>query len=296
MKVRMLHQRLVMIHDSVKAFWLEYKKYRTAVVGLIILVFLIFVGAFAPLLAPYDPFSVEGKVLMPPEENHIFGTDYLGRDIFSRCLLGTRTSLLIGFSVAFFGGLIGMMIGALSGYYGGLLDDLFMRVTEFFMIIPRFFFALTIVAIFGTSIINLILVMILTYWQSNTRLIRSEVIKEKESLYVEAARALGCGDLHIILFEVLPNSMTSLIVNSSLQVGSAIILEASLSFLGLGDPSQISLGIMLESARLFPYCWWMAVFPGLLIAVTVFSLNLVGDGLNDVWNPKKRTLLIKSQR
>lgn len=215
------------------------------------------------------------------------GTDDLGRDVLSGFLHGARISLLVGIITAGGSTILGVVVGALSGFSAGRLDELLMRITEMFLVIPRFFLALILVAILGPSIWNVILAIAILAWPGTSRLVRAEFLSLRETAFVEAARSLGDTRFDLIFREMLPNALPPVIINSTLQIGYAIILEAGLSFLGLGDPSVMSWGYMLNNAQHFlGYSWHMAFFPGLGIFLTVLGLNLLGDGLNDALNPR----------
>ncbi len=244
---------------------------------------------FADLLTPYEPFRSAGRPLQPPSIEHLMGTDDLGRDVWTQVLYGARTSLLVGLSVAGIAALIGSLIGGISGYTGGLVDDGLMRLTEFFQVLPRFFLAVLVVAFFGPGLRNLIFVLGLTSWTMIARIMRAEVLSWRERDFVLAARAIGARDGTILRRHVLPNTLPALITAVSLLAGQAILIEAGLSFLGLGDPNRVSWGLLLNNARTFlRTAWWMALFPGLAITFAVLGLNLAGDGLNDAWNPKRQ--------
>jgi peptide/nickel transport system permease protein len=225
----------------------------------------------------------------PPNFAHLMGTDDLGRDVFSRFAYGARTSLLVGVLAALTSCAIGITLGAISGYSRGITDIVLMRLAELFHVIPRFFLALIIIALFGTNVMFIILTIGLLGWPEVARITRGEFLSLREREYVLAARAGGQKTQMIIFGEILPNAMPPLVVAMTMQVSSAILLEAGLSFLGLGDPANPSWGLMLNEAQQFlTRAWWMAVFPGLGILVTVAALNVFGDHLTDVFNPRLR--------
>jgi len=271
-------------------FWRRYRKNRAAILGFVGVALALFIAVCAHVVYPYDPFSMRlheaGQSYVTPSLEHIMGTDQFGRDVFGRTLYGIRTSLLVGASAALISALLGISLGAIAGYKGGITDEIIMRVVDASLTIPTFFLALVIVAMFGSSISFVALVIGFTMWPSTSRLIRAEFLLFKEQTFVESARAVGCGDAHIIFREILPNAIFPAVVNLSLQIAMAILDEVSLSFLGLGDPNQISLGMMLNEAMpSFRRAWWLGVFPGLVISALVISFNLVGDGINDALNP-----------
>jgi peptide/nickel transport system permease protein len=272
---------------EIQQFWKRYRKNAAGVVGMAIVAFLAIVALSADMIAPVDPRSLTPGSFLPPSYQHLMGADDLGRDIFSGVVYGSRISLIVGLLTAGTSTIIGILIGGFSGYYGGRIDDLLMRLTEFFQVVPRFFLALVIIALFGSNIWNVILVLAILSWPMTARLFRAEVLRLRSQDFVMAARAIGCHDIRIIFGHILPNAMAPLIVNTSLQISYAIILEASLSFLGLGDPTMMSWGVMLFNAQQFlRRAWWLATFPGTAIFLAVLGFNLLGDGLNDVLNPR----------
>lgn len=274
--------------SRVRTFWRRYKKNRLAVVGLFIFLFFLFIAIFASIIAPFNPFKIGPDSLQPPSSKYLLGTDDLGRDILSGVLIGSRVSLTVGIFAAAISTIIGVAIGALSGYYGGVFDELVMRITEIFQVIPRFFLAIVVIALFGASIWNLIFVISITSWPLTTRLVRAEFLSLKEREFVIAAMTLGTSDLNIIFGEILPNAIAPIVVNASLQVASAIVIESGLGFLGLSDPNVISWGYMLNNAQRFLSLgiWWMIIPPGISILLVIFALNVMGDGLNDALNPR----------
>jgi len=268
-------------------FWRSYKNNKGAVIGLIIIVFFVAVGLVAPIIAPNPTKVGIGPRFMPPSWEFPMGTDNLGRDLFQGVISGARISLMVGFSAAGTSLIIGIIVGSVSGYLGGRVDSILMRITEFFQIVPSFFLALIMVTLLGGSIWNVVIVISVLSWPRVARLIRAQFLSLKEKEFIEAARAVGESTGYIIFGEILINALPPAVVNSSLEVGRAIIVEAGLSFIGLGDPNQISWGYLLRNAQEFlRSAWWMAVFPGACIFLLVTALNLVGDGLNDVINPR----------
>jgi peptide/nickel transport system permease protein len=270
-----------------QAFWRRYRKNRAAVAGLVFIIFLVFVAAFARYISPTDPFSIGRDVFEAPNLQYLFGTDNLGRDIFSEVIYGARVTLMVGLLGALVSTVVGTIVGAISGYFGGHVDDVLMLFTEMFMVIPQLFLALLIAAIYGSNIWNIVLVIGILSWAGCARIVRGEFMALKEQEFVEAARALGVNTPNLIFSEILPNATPPIIVNASLTVGIGILIESSLSFLGLGDANVMSWGIILHhSLEFFSRAWWTALFPGIAIFVTVLAVNMVGDGLNDALNPK----------
>jgi peptide/nickel transport system permease protein len=273
----------------VKDFWKKYKRNRAAIFGLFVVVFFMLLAILSPLIAPFHPLSIGKDSFHRPDSTYLMGTDDLGRDLFSGVLWGARVSMMVGLLAALTSTVIGVLIGAWAGYYGGRVDDLLMRITEFFLVIPRFFLVLIIVALFGNSLWNIIFVIGVLSWPVTARLVRVEFLSLREKEFVEGVRAVGASDSRIILRHILPNASPPIIVSGSLQIARAILMEAGLSFLGLGDPNQISWGVMLYNAQRFlRHAWWTATFPGLAIFLVVMGFNLVGDGLNDALNPKQK--------
>lgn len=270
--------------------WRSLKQSKLTLAGIILLA--VFAGAavFAGLLAPRDPLKTSDETFQAPSIKFLFGTDDLGRDVFSGVIHGARTSVSIGIAVALLSGVLGMIVGATAGYAGGLLEDLLMRLTELFLIPPRFFLALIVAAIFGSSFFILVLVLSVTFWPLTARLVRAEVLSLKERSFVEAARAMGASHARILWHEILPNASPLIITNVTLKVGSVILVEAGLEFIGLGDTSHVSWGYMLHNGQHFIRdAWWIIFFPTLAVSLLVFALNVVGDALNRALDPKSAT-------
>lgn len=247
------------------------------------------VGVFAPLLAPTDPFSIDGPALEPPGAAYPMGTDALGRDVLSGVIHGARTSMLIALSVAVIVLVIGTGVGLVAGYRGGVVDDVLMRCTEAVQVLPRFFLALVVVALLGPGLDRVVLVLALTSWPLLARVVRAEVLSMRNSDFVEAARAYGAGGARIAVREILPNTLASAIALTGLLGAQVIVIEAGLSFLGLGDPNLVSWGgLASEGQRYLRTAWWLSVFPGSAILVAVLGLNLLGDALTDVVSGRRR--------
>jgi len=248
---------------------------------------------FLALLAPFiagDPFDGGADALLPPlSAGHLLGTDDLGRDIWSQLAYGARVSMLVGVVTAAIGLLIGLAVGATAGFLGGWVDGTLMRIGEFFQTLPRFVLALIAVALFGPGLERVIIVIALLSWPQTARVVRSLFASLRHAAYVDAARVGGMSDFRVVVTEILPNVLAPVIVLGSLDIATAILLEAGLGFFGLGDPDRISWGTMLNGAQQYlRTAWWMAAFPGLAIALTVLGFNLLGDALNHALDPKAR--------
>jgi len=255
---------------------------RTGATGAALTLLLVVVGLLAPLLAPFDPFAVDGPSLSPPSQTHPFGTDALGRDLLSGVLYGARTSLLVAACVAVLVVVVGTSVGLVSGYVGGWVDDVLMRITELFQVLPRFFLALVVIAFFGPGLDRLVLLLGLTSWPLLARVVRAETLALRTREFVEAARVQGASTARILLREILPNALPPGIALLGLLVAQVILIEASLSFLGLGDPSVVSWGALAsEAQRFLRVAWWLSLFPGVAIMLAVLGLNLLGDGFTD---------------
>ncbi len=260
-----------------------------ATISFVVLGIFLFAAVFADVIAPFDPLKTSNDSFQSPSVRFIFGTDDLGRDVFSGVIHGARSSIGFGVLVSLVGGLIGVVVGAVSGFAGGWIDDLLMRFTEFVLIPPRFFLALVVAALFGTSFLYLVIILSLTYWTTMARLVRAEVLSIKERSFVEAAQATGASSKRILLFHILPNASPVVITQLMLMVGSVILLQASLDFIGIGDARRISWGSMLHNGQHFIRDgWWMVVFPSLALALLVLALNILGDWLNARLNPQAK--------
>jgi peptide/nickel transport system permease protein len=255
--------------------------------GLAWLAVVVLVALFAGFLSPRSPFEIVGQPFATPGASHWLGTDSLGRDVLAGLIHGARTTLLIAVLSTLAAVAFGAGVGALAGYFGGWIDDLLMRLTEIFQTIPSFLFAIVLIAILSPSAINLVIAIATVSWPPIARVVRGEVLSVKSREYVQAAVVAGQGDLAILAKQVLPNTLSPLIVTGSLLVATAILVESALSFLGLGAPNQMSWGFMVGAARSFLRdAWWLVTLPGLTIMLTVLAINLVGEGLNDALNPR----------
>ncbi len=271
------------------SFLKRFARNRGALIGLAILVAVIAFALLAPLLYPQSPWRMVGRPFMAPFalERFPLGTDTLGRDIAAGMMHGARVSLMIGVVSTLVALLIGVPLGAAAGYAGGLVDDVLMRFTEFFQTIPSFALAIVLVAILQPQLGSIVLAIGVVSWPPVARLVRGEVLSLKTRDYVQAAITIGQSTPRIIFAQVLPNTIAPIIVMGSLMVGSAILLESSLSFLGLGDPNLMSWGYMVGAGRTrLLDAWWISFFPGVAIFLTVLALNLAGEGLNDALNPR----------
>jgi len=271
--------------------WMRLWRNRLAISGLALVLGLCAAALLAHWLAPYDPDFIDLKqVLMPPSPAHLLGTDTLGRDVLSRIIFGARVSLLVGFVAVGIATLIGVLVGALAGYYGGALDQILMRLVDLMLCFPTIFLILAVIAVLGPSIWNIMAVIGLTSWMGVARLVRAEFLSLREREFVVAARALGASDARLIWRHLLPNALTPVMVSATLGVAGAILVESSLSFLGLGvQPPTPSWGNMLTMGKdNIEIAWWLSVFPGLAILVTVMSYNLLGEGIREAIDPRLR--------
>lgn len=272
--------------------WRQFLKNKPAVVGLVMLAAIVGFVLYGTFLYGGDPYRIVWAPLSPPGERPelFLGTDFLGRDIFPLLLKGGGPTLAVGLASALLTVVIGITMGALAGYFGGWIDDLLMRVTEFFQVLPALLFSMVLVTLFAPSLVTISFAIGIVSWPATARLTRAEFLRIRELEYVTAARSIGAGNGRIIWKVILPNALPPLIVSAALTVGVAILFEAGLSFLGLGDPNTISWGQMIGQNRPFLLdAWWPVAIPGLAIFFTVFAVSLVGDGLNDAFNPKLRS-------
>ncbi len=270
-------------------FAYRFSRNPLALAGAAVILFLCFVAVFAPLIAPHNPYTIHtGDILMPPSGAHLFGTDDLGRDVLSRMIYSARISLLVGIVAVGIATVIGVVIGALAGYYGGWLDSVLMRLVDIMLCFPTIFLILAVIAILTPSIWNIMIIIGITSWMGVARLVRAEFLTLKERDFVMASKAVGARDMRIIFRHILPNAMAPVLVSAVLGVGGAILIESSLSFLGLGvQPPTPSWGNMLTAGKdNIEIAWWLSLFPGMAILTTVLGYNLLGEGLQDALNPR----------
>jgi peptide/nickel transport system permease protein len=276
-------------HSPKQLLWKRFKRNRLAIAGLAVVLMLILVAVFAPFFSPFDPVGIDrNHVLEPPGAQHLLGTDDLGRDVLSRMVFGSRISLAVGFVAVGIATIIGMIFGALSGYYSGWTDRVIMRFIDIMLSIPTFFLILAVIAFIGPSIWNIMIVIGLTSWMGVARLVRAEFLSLKEREFVLAARALGASNMRIIFNHIMVNSLAPVFVSAVFGVAGAILVESALSFLGIGvQPPTPSWGNILTLGKdNIEIAWWLSVFPGVAILVTVLGYNLVGEGLRDALDPR----------
>ena len=260
-----------------------------ALAGLCIISAILLMAIFAPLIAPYDPDAIHVKtILLAPSAEHIMGTDGLGRDVWSRMLFGARISLLVGIVAVGIATIIGIFLGAIAGFYRGWVDTVIMRIVDVMLSIPTFFLILAVIAFLTPSIWNIMIVIGLTSWMGVTRLVRAEFLSLRNREFVLASQTLGAKDYRLIFKHLLPNSLTPIIVSSVLGVASAVLVESGLSFLGLGvQAPQASWGnILTDGKEYIEFAWWLSLFPGIAILITVLGYNLLGEGLRDALDPR----------
>jgi len=281
--------------------WRRFKKNRAALAGLIFIGTIVFMALFSPIIARYPPnylasFIEEGRIRVPPSSRYLFGTDYIGHDVFSQIVYGASAALYVGFGAAAIAMSLAILVGLVSGYYGGLVDNILMRITEIFLVIPFllillvFLQVITTLAPSGVGGLSMVIFIIgLFSWASNARIIRGEVLRIKQYEFIEAAKSLGASQGRIILRHILPNVLHIVIVLTTLQIAGAILVEAGISFLGFGDPNSITWGQQLQGASdAVKEAWWEGVFPGLFITLLVLGFSLLGNGLRDALDPRLR--------
>jgi peptide/nickel transport system permease protein len=272
-----------------KIIWKRFRKNKLSILGLAIILSLAIVALLAPIISPYEPTEIDVyNVLSPPSPEHPFGTDDLGRDLLSRMIWGSRVSLKVGFVAVAIAITIGTILGAIAGYYGGKIDAIIMRFVDIMLAFPTFFLILAVIAIVEPSISTIMIIIGITGWMDVARLVRAEFLTLKERDFVLAARAIGASDRRIIFRHILPNALSPVFVAATFGIAGAILIESGLSFLGLGvQPPDPSWGNILTSGKdNITVAWWLSLFPGLAILITVLSYNLVGEGLRDALDPR----------
>jgi len=269
--------------------WKRFRRNRLSVLGTLVVATLLAAAILAPRISPYNPMKIDvHNVLSPPTLSHPFGTDDLGRDVLSRMIWGSRVSLKVGLLAVGLAITIGTFIGSLAGFYGGRTDQILMRFVDIMLAFPTFFLILAVIAILEPNIYNIMIIIGLTGWMDVSRLVRAEFLTLKERDFVVAARALGAGNLRLMFIHMLPNALAPVFVAATFGVAGAILTESGLSFLGLGvQPPDPSWGNILTTGKdNIEVAWWLSLFPGLAILVTVLSYNLVGEGLRDALDPR----------
>ncbi len=270
-------------------FWSRFKRNSLSLTGAIIVAVLVLIAVLAPVISPYDPNDIDRKhILEPPSRGHPFGTDDLGRDVLSRMIWGARISLAVGFVAVGISTFLGTILGALAGYYGGWIERIIMRFIDIMLSVPTFFLILAVIAFMGSGIWNIMVIIGLTSWMGVARLVRAEFLSLKEREFVLAAKASGAKDLRIIFRHILINSMAPVLVSVILGIAGAVLVESALSFLGIGiQPPTPSWGNILTLGKdNIEIAWWLSVFPGIAILVTVLGYNLLGEGIRDSIDPR----------
>jgi peptide/nickel transport system permease protein len=281
-----VYQRPSRLHGT-RAWIRRFLRTKFGIVSIVLMVLLTAMALFAPMLAPYNPDSISGVPLGPPTGHFLFGTDSIGRDVLSNFIYGARVSMLVGAASGLLALILGCVVGGLAGYLGRFSDAILMRIAELFMVIPSLILAVVVVALLGSQLLYIVLIIGFTLWPQEARIARSQFLTLRERDFVHGARVLGFRWPHIVFREILPNAIAPVIVQVTLDAGSAILLEAGLSFLGLGDPSMPSWGKMLYDAQSYlTTSWWLSVFPGIGILFAVLAFNFLGHALNEVMNPR----------
>ena len=269
----------------------ELTRNKTVLAASVFILVMIAFAMLAPVIAPYSPTDIDTKnILAAPSGSHFFGTDTLGRDIFSRIVYGSRISLSIGFIAVGIAVVIGILFGSVAGYYGGRVDSILMRFVDIMLCFPTFFLILAVIAVLEPSIFNIMVVIGATSWMGVARLVRAEVLSLKERDYVTSASVMGASDVWIIFRHLIPNAIAPVLVSATLGIGGAILVESALSFLGIGvQPPTPSWGnILMDGKSTLGVAWWLTIFPGVFITLTVLSYNLLGEALRDTLDPRVR--------
>lgn len=274
-----------------REFWERFSTNRFALAGLAVIALLFLLSFAASFITPYDPDAIDAwHVLLPPSAEHWFGTDELGRDVLTRVIFGARVSLKVGFVAVGIAVAVGTVVGLFAGFYGGWVDSVLMRIVDIMLCFPTFFLILAVIAMLEPSIWYIMVIIGLTGWMGVARLVRAEVLSLKSRDFISAARVLGASDRRIIFRHILPNALSPVLVSATLGVAGAILTESALSFLGIGvQPPTPSWGNILTSGKDYiEFAWWLSLFPGVAILVTVLSYNLVGEGIRDALDPRRQ--------
>jgi len=277
--------------DDVRHTVYLWKKTPLALIGTVIICLFLLVALFAPLLAPYNPIATDlSRKLEAPSAAHPFGLDQFGRDVLSRVIMGTRIEVSIIVIISVISIVIGLIVGIVAGYFGGIIDEILMRITDIFLAFPRLVLAMAFAAALRPTLTNAIVAISLVEWTVYARLARAEAMKIRSQPYIEAIRAVGAGNMKIMVFHVLPMSISPIIVQLTMRMGTIILTAASLGFLGLGaQPPLPEWGAIVSDGRSYLMNnWWITAFPGMAIAVTVLGFNLLGDGIRDILDPRIR--------
>ena len=273
--------------SKIRAAWKTIRANKQLMLGLIFLLVLLIIAVVGPIVAPFDPKRLNDDLLAPPGPLYRLGTDNLGRDVFSQILHGAKTSLEIGFVAAMISAVIGVIFGGIAGFYGGIADRILNEIMNIFLMLPTFFLILLIIATFGSSMFNVMVVIGLTSWVGNARLMRAQAKAIRERTFIKSSVAMGESRFSILIRHVLPNGIFPIIANTTMNISGAILTEAGLSFLGLGDPNVVSWGQVISNGKGYlPKAWWITTFPGLMTIFTVLTFFLIGEGLNRVLSPK----------
>lgn len=269
--------------------WKRFRRNKLSIIALLVVIMMFLIAFSAPLIAPYDPYSIDvHNVFSPPSKEHPFGTDELGRDVLSRMIWGSRVSLQVGFLAVGIAIILGTILGSIAGYYGGRIDSIIMRFVDIMLAFPTLFLILAVISILEPSIYNIMIIIGLTGWMDVARLVRAEFLTIKERDFVLAAKVAGASNIRIIFNHILPNALSPVFVAATFGIAGAVLIESGLSFLGLGvQPPNPSWGNIITSGKdNIEVAWWLSLFPGLAILVTVLSYNLVGEGLRDSLDPR----------
>ncbi len=279
---------------ALKGFWRVYRSNKMGMIGLVILAAFILAAALAPYIAPYDPSEVFiGKNLLPPSWQHLFGTNEAGQDLFSQVIYGSQASLIVGFAASLIAATVGTLVGILAGYFSGLIRELLMRLTDFFIVIPSLVLMIVLASVLGAGLTSIILAIGLVGWTGTARVVMSQTLSVREHAFIEASRASGARDFYILRSHVLPNVMPVVFANTVLVVANSILYESVLTFLGLGNPNQVTWGQILQFAFVsgaITTAWWYVIPPGLSIMLVVLAFSLTGYSLDEIFNPRVRKI------